>query len=73
MELDRENKAEEIETLGAGKLALAMRDGDVAMGSLMAGQIASMVCRIEPAADIVAEMMRDAQEVMRVLGSTPVA
>ncbi len=73
MELDRDNKAEEIEALGAGKLALAMRDGDVAMGSLMAGQVASMVCRIEPAADIVAEMMRDAQEVMRVLGSTPVA
>lgn len=73
MELDRENKAEEIEALGAGKLALAMRDGDVVMGSLMAGQVASMVCRIEPAADIVAEMMRDAQEVMRVLGSTPVA
>jgi len=73
MELDRENKAEEIEALGAGKLALAMRDGDVAMGSLMAGQIASMVCRIEPAGDIVAEMMRDAQEVMRALGSTPAA
>lgn len=73
IELDRENKAEEIEALGAGKLALAMRDGDVAMGSLMAGQVASMVCRIEPAADIVAELMRDAQEVMRVLGSTPVA
>ncbi len=73
MELDRENKAEEIEALGAGKLALAMRDGDTEMGSVMAGQIAAMVCRIEPAADIVAEMMRDAEEVMRGLGSTPAA
>lgn len=73
MELDRENKAEEIEALGAGKLALAMRDGDTAMGSLMAGQVASMVCRIEPAADIVAEMMRDAEAVMLRLGSTPAA
>ncbi|MHB1340253.1 MAG: enoyl-[acyl-carrier-protein] reductase FabK [Coriobacteriia bacterium] len=67
MELDRENKAEEIEALGAGKLALAMREGDTDMGSLMAGQIAGMVCRIEPAADIVNEMMRDAERTMRTL------
>jgi enoyl-[acyl-carrier protein] reductase II len=69
MELDRDNKADEIEALGAGKLALAMRQGDVDMGSLMAGQSAAMVCRIEPAADIVAEMMRDAESVMGGLGS----
>lgn len=64
MELDRENRVEEIETLGAGKLALAMRQGDIEMGSLMAGQSAAMVCRIEPAADIVAELVRDARGVM---------
>ena len=66
-ELDRENRAVEIEALGAGKLALAMRQGDVEMGSLMAGQCASMVTRIEPAAAIVDEMMRDASAVMRAL------
>jgi len=65
MELDRENKAEEIEELGAGKLALAMRQGDIHMGSLMAGQAAAMVCRIEPAADIIAEMMGDAEGLLR--------
>lgn len=65
MELDRENKAEEIEALGAGKLALAMRQGDIDMGSLMAGQSAAMVCRIEPAADIVHELVRDADTVIR--------
>lgn len=70
MELDRDNKAEEIEALGAGKLALAMRQGDVEMGSLMAGQSAAMVCRIEPAADIVAELMRDAERTMLGLGHT---
>ncbi|MBN2247420.1 MAG: nitronate monooxygenase, partial [Coriobacteriia bacterium] len=64
MELDRENKAEEIETLGAGKLALAMREGDVEMGSLMAGQSAAMVSCIEPAADIVTALVRDAEAVM---------
>ncbi len=73
MELDRQGKAEEIEALGAGKLALAMRQGDTAMGSLMAGQIAAMVCRIEPAADIVADLMNGAEEVMRALGTVPVA
>ncbi|TDB39914.1 MAG: enoyl-[acyl-carrier-protein] reductase FabK [Actinobacteria bacterium] len=73
MELDREGKAEEIEALGAGKLALAMRQGDTAMGSLMAGQIAAMVCRIEPAADIVADLVNGAEEVMRALGTIPVA
>lgn len=65
MELDRENKAEEIEALGAGKLALAMRQGDIHMGSLMAGQAAAMVCKIQPAADIIAEMMGDAEALMR--------
>lgn len=65
MELDRENKVDEIEALGAGKLALAMRQGDTDMGSLMAGQSAAMVCRIEPAADIVHELVRDAGAVMR--------
>ena len=69
MELDRENKVEEIEVLGAGKLALAMRQGDTDMGSLMAGQSAAMVCRIEPAAAIVDELIRDAEAVMRRMDS----
>ncbi|MDY0340696.1 MAG: enoyl-[acyl-carrier-protein] reductase FabK [Coriobacteriia bacterium] len=69
MELDRENRAEEIEALGAGKLALAMREGDTDMGSLMAGQSAAMVCRIEPAGDIVSELVREAQAVMGRLAS----
>ncbi len=69
MELDRENKVEEIEALGAGKLALAMRQGDTDMGSLMAGQSAAMVCRIEPAAAIVDELIRDAEAIMRRMSS----
>ncbi len=71
IELDRDNKPEEIETLGAGKLAAAMRNGDVEMGSLMAGQAAALVCEIQPAAAIVAEMMGDAEAIMRRLGSVP--
>jgi enoyl-[acyl-carrier protein] reductase II len=67
--LDRENRAEEIEALGSGKLALAMREGDTAMGSLMAGQAAALVCKIQPAAEIVAEIVTQAAEVMGHLGS----
>ncbi len=67
-DLDRDNKVEELEELGSGKLALAMREGDLDMGSLMAGQAAAMVCEIEPAADILTSMMAEAEETMRHLG-----
>ena len=70
-DLDRDNKPEEIEALGAGKLALAMRTGDLDMGSVMAGQAAAMVCAIEPAAEIVRDLMEGAEEVMRRLGQVP--
>ena len=71
--LDRDNKSGEIEELGSGKLALAMRQGDTDMGSLMAGQVAAMVSEIQPAGQIVAEMMADAEEVLSRLGSLPEA
>jgi enoyl-[acyl-carrier protein] reductase II len=69
--LDKENKAAEIEELGSGKLALGMRQGDTSMGSLMAGQIAAMVTCVQPAAEIVNEMMSEAEAVMTRLGSLP--
>lgn len=64
MELDRQNRPEEIEALGTGKLALAMRDGDVEMGSLMAGQAAALVCAIEPARAIVDDIVHGAERVI---------
>jgi enoyl-[acyl-carrier protein] reductase II len=69
--LDKENKPDEIEALGSGKLALAMREGDISMGSLMAGQVAAMVTCIEPAATIMDRMVTEAQEVMTHLGTLP--
>jgi enoyl-[acyl-carrier protein] reductase II len=69
--LDKANNPEEIETLGSGKLALAMRQGDVDNGSLMAGQAAAMVCEIQPAADIVNDLMTEAEAVMNRLGTLP--
>ena len=44
---------EEIEALGVGGLRRAFQEGDVEMGSLMAGQSAAMVNKIEPCADII--------------------
>ena len=68
--LDRDNRPEEIETLGTGKLALAMREGDLDMGSIMAGQAAAMVCSVEPAAVIVRSLVEDAEAIMRGLTTT---
>lgn len=69
--LDKANKPDEIEALGSGKLALAMREGDISMGSLMAGQVAAMVTCIEPAATIVNRMVTEAEDVMVRLGTLP--
>jgi enoyl-[acyl-carrier protein] reductase II len=71
--LDRNNQVDEIEALGSGKLALAMREGDTDMGSLMAGQASALVCEIQPAAVIVEQLMTGAEAVMRALGSIPEA
>ena len=68
-ELDRANRPEEVERLGSGKLALAMREGDTAYGSLMAGQAAALVGRIEPARDIIDEIVAEAEAVMAGLGT----
>jgi len=71
--LDRDNQPDQIEALGTGKLALAMRHGDTSMGSLMAGQSAAMVCRIEPAAAIVLDLVSGAEAVMRAIAAVPSA
>lgn len=44
---------EEIEKLAAGGLRRAFADGDAQLGSMMAGQSAAMVKKIEPCADII--------------------
>jgi enoyl-[acyl-carrier protein] reductase II len=63
-ELDRANRPEEIEALGAGKLALCMREGDVEHGSIMAGHCAAMVGDVRPAAEIVHELVSGAEAVI---------
>jgi enoyl-[acyl-carrier protein] reductase II len=58
---------EEIEKLGTGKLRAAVVDGDVDYGSVMAGQSAGLVDRIQPARDIILELFGGVSEVLPVL------
>ena len=51
---------EEIEKLGTGKLRLAVVEGDTQWGSLMAGQSAGLVKKIEPAAAIIEDLINGA-------------
>ena len=51
--------------MGAGRLRAATVDGDVENGSLMAGQIAALVTKVEPARDIIQDIMRTAEEALQ--------
>ena len=63
--LESENAtAEEIEQLGVGGLRRAFEEGDVQMGSLMAGQSAAMVKEIMPCADIIKSYFEDVDSVL---------
>ncbi|PKM89284.1 MAG: enoyl-[acyl-carrier-protein] reductase FabK [Firmicutes bacterium HGW-Firmicutes-12] len=67
-EFDRLNKIqapeEELENLGLGRLRAAVIDGDIEMGSVMSGQVAAMVNRIQPAGEIIEEIIKGAKEVL---------
>ncbi len=56
--------AEEIEQLGVGGLRRAFMDGDTQTGSLMAGQSAAMVDKIEPCADIIKSYFEDIDAIL---------
>lgn len=53
---------EEFERLGVGSLKLAMVDGDTDMGSVMAGQVSAMVRRVQPAGEIINEVITEAEK-----------
>jgi enoyl-[acyl-carrier protein] reductase II len=55
--------AMDIENLGLGKLREAMREGNVKEGSLMAGQSVALVDRVQPAAEIIAQLISEAEAV----------
>ena len=56
---------EELEALGVGKLRMAVQEGDAENGCFLSGQIAAMVNREQPAADIVREVVEEAEVVLR--------
>lgn len=63
--LEKENASfEEIEQLGVGGLRRAFAEGDVQMGSLMAGQSAAMVHKIEPCADIIRSYFKNIDDIL---------
>ncbi|WP_369298786.1 nitronate monooxygenase [uncultured Neglectibacter sp.] len=59
---------EELEKLGGGALYRAAVEGDEKTGDFLAGQIAGMVNREQPAAEIIKEMFTEAEEVLKTAG-----
>ncbi|MDO5401475.1 MAG: enoyl-[acyl-carrier-protein] reductase FabK [Eubacteriales bacterium] len=56
---------EELEALGGGALRLAVQEGDEERGCFLAGQIAAMVKKTQPAAEIVAQVMAEAEPILK--------
>ncbi|WP_031515301.1 enoyl-[acyl-carrier-protein] reductase FabK [Desulfofalx alkaliphila] len=52
---------EELEKLGVGKLRAAMVEGDVEYGSVMAGQVCGMLKKVQPAKEIIEEVISGAE------------
>jgi enoyl-[acyl-carrier protein] reductase II len=56
---------EELEKWGVGALRLAVQEGDLANGSFLCGQIAAMVNKIQPAAEIVRDVIESAEPILK--------
>ena len=55
---------EELIELGTGKLRLAVEEGDMAWGSVMAGQISGLICDVLSAAEIIRRMVTEAEAIL---------
>lgn len=55
---------QELIEFGTGKLRLSAIEGDVENGSVMAGQISGLINDIRPAREIIASMVREAEEII---------
>ncbi|MCD8329316.1 MAG: enoyl-[acyl-carrier-protein] reductase FabK, partial [Lachnospiraceae bacterium] len=51
---------EELETLTLGSLRRAVKEGDVATGTVMSGQIAGMLKDCKPCREIIEDLVREA-------------
>ncbi|MGQ9823602.1 MAG: enoyl-[acyl-carrier-protein] reductase FabK [Desulfotomaculales bacterium] len=59
---------EELEKLGVGRLRAAMKEGDTEYGSVMAGQVSALVRRVQPAREIILDVVEGAAEILRKAG-----
>ena len=59
---------EGLEQMGAGALRLAAVEGDAEKGSFLAGQVAGMVKKRQPAAEIIREIFTEAEQVLHGAG-----
>lgn len=66
MEKDRVDP-EELEKLGAGRLRMAVREGDVTTGTVMAGQISGLIEQVQTVQEIVDGLMAGVPEVVNKL------
>ncbi len=65
VKLENEGKSfEELEYLTLGALRKAVQDGDVTMGTVMAGQIAGMVNKEQTCQEMIEEMMAQAEKLL---------
>ena len=55
---------EEIDNLGVGSLRLAMVEGDIENGTVMAGQVCGMVKAVQPAREIIMDIMNSADSTL---------
>jgi enoyl-[acyl-carrier protein] reductase II len=55
---------EELIEFGTGKLRLAVEEGDVAWGSIMAGQVSGLIHDVLPAAEILRRTVAEAEEIL---------
>ena len=55
----------ELEAFATGALRLAVREGDLEKGCFLAGQIAAVVNREQPAAEIVKEVIEEAEPILK--------
>ena len=56
---------EELEALGRGKLYCAARQGDIEFGSVMAGQGVGLVKKVQPASEIIHEVVEEAENLIQ--------
>lgn len=67
-EMEKRNiSSEEMEAYGVGRLRMAVRDGDIKMGSVMAGQVSGMIGDIKPCKQIIHDLVSGFKSTLTVL------